>query len=148
MEYLIKGEEYRGDGYFTVSWSPFAKADKYEIVTKVPAVGGIAELYYMDLEGKLNLFCLQRSWYGGVRSMIRERCDASLEKDPYRLSVLVKWRDRLYYRYSRSESAPDMADVMFFFMETYSPGSGVCEHSGRYNRIFLKEIDTGKLTTT
>jgi len=148
VDYVIKGEEYRGDGYFTVAWSPFAKADKYEIATKVPAVGGIAELYYMDREGKLNLFCLQRSWYGGLRAMLRERCDASLEKDPYRLSVLVKWRDRLYYRYTRSESAADMADAMFFFMETYCPGSGVCEHSGRYDRIFLKEIDAGKLTTT
>lgn len=148
VEYQIKAEEYRGDGYFNVTWSPFAKADKYDIATKVPAVGGIAELYYMDREGKLNLFCLQRSWYGGLRAMLRERCDPTIEKDPYRLSILVKWGERIYYRYTCTESAAAMADVMYFFMETYSPGSGTCEHSGRYDRIFVKENDTGKLTTT
>ncbi len=148
VDYRIRAEAYLDDGYFTVTWSPFAKADKYDIATRVPAVGGIAELYFMDREGKLNLFCLQRSWYGGLRAMLRERCDASLEKDPYRLSILVKWRNRIYYRYSCSESAADMADVMFFFMQTYSPGTRGTEHSGRYAHIFLKEIDSGKLITT
>ncbi|HRY56194.1 MAG TPA: hypothetical protein P5142_16350 [Spirochaetia bacterium] len=147
MDYTIRLEADGDDGYFTVRWSPIAKADKYEIARGAPAIGGIVELYYMDEKGKLNLFCLQRSWYGGIRAMARERCDASIEKDPYRLSILVKWRDRIYYRWTNSESKRDMDDVMFFFLETYSPGSGAVESSGRFERIHVKEIDADKLVS-
>ncbi|MGO8693642.1 MAG: hypothetical protein ACLQMF_08235 [Rectinemataceae bacterium] len=151
MDYIIRRDERVKTGddeaFFTVHWSPISKADKYDIVTKAPAIGGIAELYYMDEKGKLNLFCLQRSWYGGIRAMLRERCDPVLEKDPFRLSILVKWRDRIYYRWSNSESMADMNDVMFFFVETYSPGSHGARSSGRFHRIFVQEIDTGKLVT-
>jgi len=145
--WTIRGGEKEGDGYFTVRWSPFAKADKYEIVTGVPALGGIAEIYFRDRQGKLNLFCLQRSWFGGLRSMLRERCDPELEKDERRRAILEEHKGEIWYRYTFSESSDDMKDVMFFYMETYSPGSGTVDHSGRYNRIFVKEIDSGKLTT-
>jgi hypothetical protein len=147
LGYTIQGSEKAGDGYFIVRWSPIAKADKYDIVTKVPALGGIAELYFRDRQGKLNLFCLQRSWYGGVRSMLRERSDPELEKDLRRRAILEEHQGEIYYRYVLSESAMDMKDVMFFFMETYSPGSNAAEHSDRYGRIYLREIDAGKLTT-
>jgi hypothetical protein len=148
MAYEISRDEKGEDAYFTVRWSPFALADKYAIVTGVPAIGGIAELYYMDEKAKLNLFCLQRSWYGGIRSMLRERCDPELEKDPYRLSILRKWKGRIYFRWTNCESLPDMRDVMYFFAETYAPGAGGADSSGRYARIFVKEEDAGKLTTT
>ena len=147
MDYEIKGSEKEGDGYFIVSWSPFSLADKYDIATRVPALGGIAEIYYKDEKGKLNMFCLQRSWYGGLRSMLRERVDPELERDPYRLPILERWKDAIYYRYTLSESNDDMKDVMYFFMETYSPGSNAVDHSGRYNRIFVRELDAGKLVT-
>jgi hypothetical protein len=39
-----------------------------------------------------------------------------------------------------------MADVMFFLVESSCPGAGG-ESSGRYDRIFVKEIDADKLTT-
>ena len=147
MDYRITLKSDGDDGYFTVSWCPFARADKYEIATRVPAIGGVAEVYYRDEKGKLNLFCLQRSWYGGLRAMLRERCDPSLEKDPYRLSILVKWRERIYYRWTSSESKADMDDDMFFFVESYAPGSGGASPSGRFRRIYVKEIDSGKLVT-
>jgi len=147
VDYEVSRMERDGDGYFTVHWSPFAKAEKYDIATKVPAIGGIAELYYMDGSGKLNLFCLQRSWYGGLRSMLRERCDPVLEKDPFRLSVLVTWKDRIYYRWTACESMADMLDLVFFLSEV----NGVVPptvNSGRYGRIFVNELDSGELTTT
>jgi hypothetical protein len=146
VDYVISLEAEGSSAYYTLRWSPFAKADKYEIVRSVPAIGGIAELYYMDRQGKLNLFCLQRSWYGGLRAVLRERCDPVLEKDPWRLSILVKWRERIYYRWTNSESAADMADVMYFLAETSLAGSGG-ESSGRFDTIFVKEIDAGKLVT-
>jgi hypothetical protein len=146
VEYVITRQDEGGNAYYTVRWSPIAKADKYEIARSVPAIGGIAELYYKDREGKLNLFCLQRSWYGGLRAVLRERCDPVLEKDPWRLSILVKWRGRIYYRWTNSESFGDMADVMFFLAESSCAGSGG-ESSRRFDRIFVKEIDAGKLVT-
>ena len=146
MNYFISRDEDQGDVYYTLRWSPFAKADKYEITRSVPAVGGIAEVYYQDSQGKLNLFCLQRSWYGGLRAVLRERCDPILEKDPWRLSILVKWRERIYYRWTNCESFADMADVMFFLVETSCPSAGPAS-SGRYDRIFVNELDAGKLVT-
>jgi hypothetical protein len=146
VDYVITREDAGRTAYYTLRWSPFAKADKYDIVRSVPAIGGIAEIYYRDREGKLNLFCLQRSWYGGLRAVLRERCDPSIEKDAWRLSVLVKWRDRIYYRWTNSESFADMADVMFFLAESSLAGAGG-EPSGRFDRIFVKEIDSGKLVT-
>jgi hypothetical protein len=146
VNYSISGEADGDSAYYTVRWSPFAKADKYEITRSVPAIGGIAEIYYRDEKGKLNLFCLQRSWYGGLRAVLRERCDPVIEKDPWRLSILVKWRDRIYYRWTNSESFADMADVMFFLVESSSPGAAPAS-SGRYGRIFVKEIDAGRLVT-
>jgi hypothetical protein len=147
VEYRTRREVNLDDVYFTITWSPFSKADKYEIITRVPSVGGIAELYYMDEKGKLNLFCLQRSWYGGLRAMLRERCDPSIEKDPFRLSILVKWRDRIYYRWTNCDSHPDMNDIMYFLTQVNSPDAPGVEHSGRFKRIFLQEIDAGKLVT-
>ncbi len=144
--YVITGSPQGRDVYYTVRWSPFAKADKYDIAMKVPAIGGIAEIYYRDEKDKLNLFCIQRSWYGGLRAMLRERCDPVVEKDPWRLSILVKWRDRIYYRWTNSESFSDMADVMFFFTESLIPGGGTAP-SKRFDRIFVNEIDAGKLVT-
>lgn len=146
LPYVITGSAQGRDVYYTVRWSPFARADKYDIAMKVPAIGGIAEIYYRDEKEKLNLFCIQRSWYGGLRAMLRERCDPVVEKDPWRLSILVKWRDRIYYRWTNSESFSDMADVMFFFTESLIPGGGT-EPSKRFDRIFVEEIDAGKLVT-
>jgi hypothetical protein len=146
VDYVITREDEGSNAYYSLRWSPFARADKYDIARSVPAIGGIAELYYKDRQGKLNLFCLQRSWYGGLRAVLRERCDPAIEKDPWRLSILVKWRDRIYYRWTNSESFADMADVMYFLAESVCAGSGP-EPSGRFDRIFVKEIDSGKLVT-
>ena len=146
MDYIITREDKDRNAYYTVRWSPFARADKYAITRSVPAIGGIAEIYYQDQEGKLNLFCLQRSWYGGLRAVLRERCDPIIEKDPWRLSILIKWRNRIFYRWTSTESFADMADVMFFLVESSCAGSGG-ETSGRFDRIFVKETDAGKLVT-
>jgi hypothetical protein len=146
VDYAITRQEKRRDAYFTVRWSPIDKGDKYHIARSVPAIGGIAEFYYMDRQGKLNLFCLQRSWYGGLRALARERCDPSIEKDPWRLSILVKWRDRIYYRWSNSESLADMADVVSYLAEGYGAGGGHAP-SGRFERVFVQEIDAEKIVT-
>jgi len=145
--YDIRKSVKDGDAFYTVRWSPIAKADKYAINGSVPAMGGIAELYYRDAGGKLNLYMLARSYYGGLRATLRVATDPETELDERRRAVLLANEDEIYYRWSLVESQDDMSDVMFFFMSTYSPAVWNHPHSGRYGKIFLKEIDTGGLVT-
>ena len=140
-EWNVRSMSRGEDGYFEVRWSPIFRADKYLIATSAPALGGIVELYWRDRARALNQFGLQRSWYGGIRATLRERTDPELERDPRRLSILVEHKDEIFYRYCLSESNLDMEDVMFFLMETLSPGSGAVAHSGRYARIWLREME-------
>ncbi len=144
---VIRKTEEGPSAYFTIKWSKIRKADKYDIHKAVPAMGGMCELYYKDKEGKLNLFCVSRSWYGGLRSNIRELTDPLIEKDPHRLKILLEHKDEIYYRYSLTESLNDMNDVLFFFMSLYAPDVRVAEPSGRYEQIFVNEVDADKIVT-
>lgn len=143
----IKKRTKDGDGYFTISWSAFRKADRWDINKSVPAMGGVAELYWMDDHGKLNIFCVTRSWYGGLRSNLRELTDPEIERDPVRRAIVLEHQDALYYRYALTESLDDMNDVVFFLSEIHAPGAHQVKPSGRYQRIFVNELDAGKLTT-
>jgi hypothetical protein len=145
--YEISKSVKNGDAFYTVRWSPIVKADKYTINGSVPAMGGVAELYYKDDHGKLNLYMLARSYFGGLRATLRVATDPETEKDERRHAVLVDHEDQIYYRYALVESQDDMSDVMFFFMTTHAPSIRSQTHSGRYERIFLKEIDSGGLVT-
>lgn len=145
--YDIRKSVKDGNAFYNVRWSPIVKADKYTIVRSVPAMGGIAEIYYKDAHGKLNLYMLARSYYGGLRATLRVATDLETEKDERRRAVLLAHEDEIYYRWSLVESQDDMSDVMYFFMDTYSPASRTQPHSGRYDKIFLKEIDSGALVT-
>jgi len=112
----------------------------------IKQLGGMAELYYKDASGKLNLYMLARSYYGGLRATLRVATDPETERDERRRAVLVAHEDGIYYRWSLIESQDDMTDVMFFFMSTYSPAAKF-DHSCRYGKIFVKEIDSGGLVT-
>lgn len=140
---MTKGQ----DGYFTVTWSEFKKADRWSIKNAVPAMGGVAELYWMDDHKKLNIFCVTRSWYGGLRSNLRELTDPEIERDPERLAILLEHKDAIYYRYTLTDSLDDMNDVVFYLSEVHAPGAHKVKSSGRYERIFVNEIDAGKLVT-
>jgi hypothetical protein len=131
--------------YYTIRWSNLKKSDKYEIITQVPEVGGIFELYYMDDYKKLNLFHFAKVWYGGLRHNIRMTTDPEVQEDPKRKEILSK-RD-IYYRYSLTLSNDDMDDIMFFFAQTYFDKKRATqfESSGRYNKIFIDEISDDKM---
>lgn len=133
------------DVFYTVSWSRLRKADKYEIITSVPSEAGIYELYYMDDWEKLCLFHVGKSWYGGLRNEIRARTDVELEKDAPRKAILEE--HDCWYRWSLLSNSDDMADVLFFFAQTYLPGIMSVHHSGRYDRVFVKENDADKIVT-
>ncbi len=146
MKYLISKEVDGKAAYYTIRWSPMAKADKYSILGSVPAMGGMAELYYMDAKGKLCLYMIARSYYGGLRASLRTATDPETEKDEKRRAILMEHEDKIYYRYSLLESKDDMSDIMYFYLSTYLPHKRH-KHSGRYDNIFVSEADSGKLVT-
>ena len=134
-----------GSVYFTVSWSRLCKCDKYGIIRSVPSEAGIFEMYYKDDKGKLCLFHVGKSWYGGLRNELRMRSDAEMEKDAARKAILED-RD-CWYRWSLLSSSDDMADILYFFAQTYLPGSTTVHSSGRYERIYVNETDADKIVT-
>jgi len=99
----------------------------------------------MDEKGKLNLFHVGKSWYGGLRNEIRLRTDAELEDDPGRKAILAE--SDCWYRWSLLSSSEDMADILWFFARTVFPGRKDIHHSGRYAEVFVREVDADRIVT-
>lgn len=145
------------DAYFTVRWSRLARAEKYSIITHVPSVAGIFELYYLDRKKTLNYIDTYRAWYGGLRHTLREFTDPEISKVPG-LRALAKDRT-IVFRYSESDSVGDIADVLFFFRETRKPinAEGFSNRagadddpvvpSGSYRYVYVNEESPDKLVT-
>ncbi len=142
---VVQKETRERDAYFTVNWSRLRKADKYDIVKSVPSEAGIFEMYYTDDKGKLCLFHVGKSWYGGLRNEIRLRTDQELETDAARKTILSKYDS--WYRWSLISNSDDMADLLFFFAQTHVPGEKTVHPSGRYERIYVNEVDADKIVT-
>ncbi len=144
MNYGITFAE-KGDAiYYFVQWSPLSKADRYDIITKVPALAGIFEIYWMDEKNRLRLFFVGKTDYGGLRSEIRRLTDPELCKDNPKTQKILEERE-IWYRYAPTDSSNIMADVLWFFMQNYFPEKTSLKHSGRYEDIFLKESAPDKL---
>jgi len=144
MAYGIRGMEKKGDIYYYVDWSPLAIADRYEIISKVPSVAGIFEIYWMDETKKLRMFVVGQTNYGGLRSELRRITDPELCRDDEKARKILEEKE-IWYRYAPTDSAKIMADVIWFFMKTYFPEKDLIEHSGRYENIFVKESAPDKL---
>jgi hypothetical protein len=129
--------------YYTVFWSALAKPDRHEIISKVPSVAGIFELYYLDEHKQLNLFHVAKAWYGGLRNAIRKATDPELEQNPRRRELLEKFD--CYYRYTAVDSYADMSDIFYFFAATYFPDGHAAVSSGRYEDIFVNEESPDKI---
>jgi len=124
--------------YYSVKWSPLSKAERYAIITKVPSVAGIFEIYWMDESKHLRLFFVEKTSYGGLRSEIRRVTDPELCINNEKTKKILEEKE-IYFRYSTTDSAKIMDDVIWFFMQTYFPEVATLNHSGRYDNIFLKE---------
>jgi hypothetical protein len=144
MKYGITGTEKNGDIYYFVNWSALEKADRYTIITKVPSVAGIFEIYWMDEKKRLRLFFLEKTNYGGLRSEIRRITDPELCKNNENTKKILEEKE-IWYRYAPTDSAKVMDDVMWFFMQKYFPEKTNIKHSERYDNIFLKESAPDKL---
>jgi len=134
----------KGDAYYSVEWSPLAKADKYEINSKVPTFGGVFEVYWMDESERLRLFVVGQTNYGGLRSELRRITDPELCTNDEKAKKILEEKE-IWYRYAPTDSANIMADIVWFFMQTYFPEKTSLAHSGRYKNIFLKESAPDKL---
>jgi hypothetical protein len=143
MDLGITSKEKDEDVYYFIQWSPLAKAERWTISSKVPAIAGIYEIYWMDDHDHLRMLSVGNTHYGGLRSEIRRLTDAELITDAKAKKILED--EEVWFRYAPTNSAVTMADVVWFFRKTYFPENPGVEHSGRYRKIFLKESAPDKL---
>jgi hypothetical protein len=143
MEYGITAQEKGENVYYFVSWSPLEVAERWTISAKVPAVAGIYEIYWMDDHNHLRMLAVGQTHYGGLRSELRRLTDAELTVEAAAKKILEN--EEIWFRYSPSNSAAVMTDVVWFFRQTYFPENPGVDHSGRYKKIFLKESAPDKL---
>jgi len=144
MDYGITASEKGRDVYYNVKWSPLSKADRYDIITKVPAIAGIFEIYWMDEKNRLRMFIVGHTDYGGLRSEIRRITDPELCINNEKTRKILEEKE-IWYRYAPTNSSNIMADVIWFFTQTYFPENQSKKNTGRYDNIFLKESEPDKL---
>ena len=137
---IVQKEEKAGRAYYTINWSAFRKAEKYDIQKSVPAMSGIYELYYRGDEGKMTLFYYGKAWLGGLRAVIRELTDPILLKQRPELLAIVS-RHECFYRFVQCESLPDMEDILNWISVSYKRSAADFPPSGRYAEIRVREID-------
>jgi hypothetical protein len=143
MDYGITAQEKGENVYYFVNWSPLEIAERWTISAKVPAVAGIYEIYWMDDHNHLRMLSVGQTHYGGLRSELRRLTDAELAAEASARNILEN--EEIWFRYSPANSAAVMADVVWFFRQTYFPENPGVNHSGRYRKIFLKESAPDKL---
>jgi hypothetical protein len=143
MDYGITAREKGENGYYFVNWSPLELAERWTISAKVPAVAGIYEIYRMDDHNHLRMLSVGQTHYGGLRSELRRLTDPELAPEESLRNILEN--EEIWFRYSPVNSAASMADVVWFFRQTYFPENSGVNHSGRYKKIFLKESAPDKL---
>ena len=143
MDYGITALEKGDSVYYSIQWSPLDLAERWTINSKVPAVAGIYEIYWMDDHNHLRMLWVGNTHYGGLRSEIRRLTDPELTLDAKARETLEN--EEIWFRYSPSNSAVVMADVIWFFRKTYFPENPGVDHSGRFEKIFIKESEPDKL---
>ena len=143
MEYGIIAQEKGENVYYFINWSPLERAERWTINARVPAVAGVYEIYWMDEKNHLRMLAVGQTHYGGLRSELRRLTDSELITDAGAKKTLEE-KD-IWFRYFPSNSASTMADVVWFFRQTYFPENPGTMHSGRYQKIFMKESAPNKL---
>jgi len=143
MDYGITAQEKGEAVYYYIQWSPLDLAERWTINAKVPAVAGIYEVYWMDDHDHLRMLAVGNTHYGGLRSELRRLTDPELCLDPKTREILSK--EKIWFRYAPSHSPETMADVVWFFRQTYFPENPGVSHSGRFKKIFMKESAPDKL---
>jgi hypothetical protein len=143
MDYGIAAQEKGKDVFYYINWSPLALAERWTIAAKVPSLGGVYEIYWMDDHKHLRMLMVGDTHYGGLRTEIRRLTDPELVENEKAKKILTD--EEIWFRYTLTDSSGVMADVVWFFRKTYFPENPGVNHSGRYRRIFMKESAPNKL---
>ena len=143
MEPGISAREKDENVYYFVQWSPLNLAERWTINSKVPAIAGVYEIYWMDDHKHLRMMAVGDTTYGGLRSELRRLTDSELALEPKIRKILED--EEIWFRYAPCNSKNIMLDVVWFFRKTYFPENPGVEHSGRYKHIYLKESAPDKL---
>jgi len=143
MDIGITSKEKDESVYYSIKWSPLALAERWTINSSVPAVAGVYEIYWMDEHNHLRMLAVGDTHYGGLRSEIRRLTDPELTLDPKTREILDN--EEIWFRYVPVNSVEEMADIVWFFRDTYFPENPGVEHSGRFKKIFVKESAPNKL---
>jgi hypothetical protein len=143
MDYGITARAQGKDVHYFVNWSPLSLAERWTINAKVPALAGVYEIYWMDDHNHLRMLSVGNTHYGGLRSELRRLTDPELVEDKGAAKILEE--EEIWFRYSPTNSAAAMDDVVWFFRKTYFPENPGVSHSGRYERIFMNESAPDKL---
>ena len=92
----------RGDRvYYSVTWSALRQADRWQIASSVPAVGGVYEIYWMDEHKHLRMLTIGNAAFGGLRSEIRRFTDPELVDDPEAIAILND--KEIWFRYAPTD---------------------------------------------
>ena len=129
--------------HYFINWSPLEIAERWTINAKVPSVAGVYEIYWMDDHEHLRMLSVGQTHYGGLRTEIRRLTDPELAQTPKARQLLEE--EEIWFRFFPCNSAPTMADVVWYFRRTYFPENPGVEHSGRYRKIFMNESEPNKL---
>ena len=143
MDYGIIAQEKGDSVYYSIQWSPLDLAERWTINSKVPAVAGVYEVYWMDDHEHLRMLAVGNTHFGGLRSELRRLTDPELALDPKTREILSN--EEIWFRYAPSHSPEILSDVVWFFRITYFPENPGVSHSGRFKKIFVKESAPDKL---
>ncbi|WP_020612296.1 hypothetical protein [Sediminispirochaeta bajacaliforniensis] len=145
--FRVKKQEKDDDVYFSIAWSHLTKAERYTILGSAPSMAGVYELYYREPGGALKQLFFQMAWYGGIREHLRRDIDPTLLDDAPIQKAIVEVNS-CFFRYSLMEDIHDMEDLCFFFSRKAPPDKKeLPSHSGRYRKIYVREIDSDRLVT-
>ena len=139
MEPVVEKLERNDSAYFAIHWSRLFPMDKHTVRGKIPSEPGIFEVYHYRGGPTADLVGRSRAYYGGLRNTLRGLIDPI---SPYPLNgELLPPGEQHLARYAILESSDDMDDILFFFAGRDEMEDPDQEHSGRYEFIYVKEID-------
>jgi hypothetical protein len=99
----------------------------------------------MDETKRLRMLNVGRTHYGGLRTELRRLTDPELCSSNDEKTKKILEDKEIWYRYAPTDSAMVMADVIWYFMDTYFPEKNDVNHSGRYEKISMTESEPNKL---
>lgn len=144
--FRVKKQEKDDDVYFSIAWSHLTKAERYTILGSAPSMAGIYELYYREPGGTLKQVFSR--WHG--MAVFGNICDGTSIPHSWMMPLFKRQLSRAipafslfaYRKYPRHGGS-----LLFLLPKSSSRQKEPPSHSGRYRRIYVREIDSDRLVT-